>query len=309
MSIGRHESNDLQLASRTVSNFHAEIVSENGRLLVRDLGSIHGTYVNDRQIEVEHIDTGDRIRVGNHVMTLQLTPQDPEDASLGYQKSPPVLGEGTRGRIISLHGRSTDAKKTLRGKDPNDLTFPDLLKSLSANPQYVRAVVKRGEDHAHVIIQRQSVVHAEYGPVVGVKALYRLFGWQAGTYQIEAIDPTEVVPRTIELPVEKLVIEGMSHAVEIGQLIATLPPLEATLRLEEDCPLPMTAHSPDEIEMFQLIIRHETISAVLEKSTLADVRVLRLIDSLLRKGVFDDARTSDASFEETLLPAPPRSAS
>ncbi|GMR24102.1 MAG: hypothetical protein BMS9Abin37_2600 [Acidobacteriota bacterium] len=54
--------------------------------------------------------------------------------------------------------------------------------------------------------------------------------------------------------------------------------------------------------MFQLIVRHETIAAVVEKSTLADVRVLRLIDSLLRKGVFETARGTDATLAGAASP-------
>jgi hypothetical protein len=57
--------------------------------------------------------------------------------------------------------------------------------------------------------------------------------------------------------------------------------------LKEDCPLPLTAHSPAEIEIFQAIIRHETIEKVLERSPWTDVRVARLIASLLGKGVFE----------------------
>lgn len=97
-------------------------------------------------------------------------------------------------------------------------------------------------------------------------------------------------------------MEGMAHAVELGRLIATLPPLAAPLRLKEDCPLPMTAHSPEEIEVFQLIVRHETIGNVLEKSPLADVRVLRLIDSLVRKGVFETAVNTNATLDGAALP-------
>ena len=296
VTIGRHESNDLQLASRTVSNFHAEIVNENGGLYVRDLGSTNGTHVNERPVAAERVNTGDQIRVGNHVMTLELKAVDgPEGAFLRYQKSPQVLSPGTRGSIISMSGRSADAMKTIRGVDPNDFTFPDLLKLLTSHGQSVRAVIRRGDEVARVVIHKQNVVHAEYGDAVGEKALYRLFGWRNASYEVEALEPADRLSRTIALPVETLVVEGMAHAVELGRLVATLPPLEAALRIKEDCPLPMTAHSPEEIEVFQLIVRHETIAAAVESSALADVRVLRLIDSLLRKGVFETARDTDAT--------------
>jgi hypothetical protein len=89
----------------------------------------------------------------------------------------------------------------------------------------------------------------------------------------------------------------MDHAQELGRLVAGLPPLATPLRLKEDCPLPLTAHSPAEIEIFQAIIRHETIEKVLERSPWTDVRIARLIESLLSKGVFE-AR-SPADMDET----------
>jgi hypothetical protein len=308
VTIGRHESNDLPLTSRTVSTFHAEIIKQGDELVVRDLGSTNGTHVNECPIDSARVESGAQIRVGNHVLTVELKPlDDPEEGFLRYRKSPQVLAPGTSGRIISLSGRSADALKTVRGVDPNDFTFPDLLRLLTTNTQSVRAVLKRGDEIARIVIHRQNIIHAEYGDAVGEKALYRLFGWRDASYTIEAFELGDAGSRSIALPVETLVMEGMGHAVEIGRLVATLPPLAAPLRLKEDCPLPMTAHSPEEIEVFQLIIRHETIGNVLEKSPHADVRVLRLIDSLIRKGVFETAINTEATLVGAELPESLRS--
>ena len=63
VTIGRHESNDLPLSSRTVSNFHTEIVKENGELIVRDLGSTNGTHVNDLPIDSVVANHGDQIPI------------------------------------------------------------------------------------------------------------------------------------------------------------------------------------------------------------------------------------------------------
>lgn len=302
VTIGRHDSNDLQLASRTVSNFHAEIIKDNDGLIIRDLGSTNGTHLNDNPVESGPLSTGDRIRIGNHVMTMQLKPVDgPDDAFLRYQKSPQVLGPGARGRIISFRGRSADALKTIRGVDPNDFTFPDLLRLLATSGDIARALLTRGSEAASVYVRKQSVIHAEYGTARGEKALYRIFGWMEGDYEIQAAPTGDTIPRSISLPIDTLVLEGMAHPVELGRLVATLPPMEAPLRLKEDCPLPMTAHSPDEIEMFQLIVRHETIARVLNTSALTDVRVLRLVDSLIRKGVFEMARGAETP-SDTLFP-------
>jgi len=44
--IGTHRSADLHLTDRTMSRFHCEIVIEDGRALIRDLGSTNGTVVD-----------------------------------------------------------------------------------------------------------------------------------------------------------------------------------------------------------------------------------------------------------------------
>lgn len=49
--VGRREDLPLPLACRTVSSLHAEITESAGRLVIRDLGSTNGTYVNGRRIE------------------------------------------------------------------------------------------------------------------------------------------------------------------------------------------------------------------------------------------------------------------
>jgi pSer/pThr/pTyr-binding forkhead associated (FHA) protein len=279
VSIGRHESNEIQLLSRAVSNFHAEILKENGALVIRDLGSTNGTRVNGERVDRSSVVPGDSIRIGNHVLSLQLRP--PSEAAAGPSSSVGLdgLGPGARGRILSPKSRPTD-------NGASALTLAELLRRLASRSEPLRARLERGGRKAQLLFDRR-LFHVEYQGVVGEKALYRLFSWHEGSYEIECLAGAASQPVTICLPLDALIVEGMDHAQELGKLVAGLPPLAIPLRLKEDCPLPLTAHSPAEIEIFQAIIRHETIENVLERSPWTDVRVARLIASLLSKGVFD----------------------
>jgi hypothetical protein len=305
ITLGRHESNDVQLNSRTVSNFHAEITNEDSSIVLRDLGSTNGTYVGDRRIEeATSIANGDRLRIGNHVMVMQLKPAvDSEDGFIRYRREPPSWGPGSKGRVISLRARTADGLKTLRLDDPNDLSLPDLLNRVARTGSPLRVRLERENDRCHLFATKNRIIHAENGTIVGEKALYRIFCWQDFRYEVEAIENPAGIPRTIALPTETLIMDGMKQVLELGKLIAELPPMEVPLRLKEDCPLPLTAHSPAEIQIFQAIIRQQTIGAVMESSPLTDVRVLRLIESLLRKGVFEVAR-EDPSLQETFISPP-----
>lgn len=72
VSIGRRQgSNDVVIADGTVSGRHCEIVQENGRFYVRDMGSSHGTYVvtdglryQADSISGREIKVGDEIEIG-----------------------------------------------------------------------------------------------------------------------------------------------------------------------------------------------------------------------------------------------------
>ncbi len=304
VTLGRHESNDVPLSSRTVSNFHAEITNEDSGIVLRDLGSTNGSYVGNERVEARSLSNGDRIRIGNYILTMQLKPaEDSRDGFIRYRRETPSWGPGTKGRVISLRARSADSLKTLQVEDPNDLPLPDLLNRLrrSGSPVYVR--LERENEQCHLFAIKNRLIHAEYGASVGEKALYRLFCWQDSRYEVKALENTASVPRSITLPSETLIMEGMKQVLELGKLIADLPPMEVPLRLKEDCPLALTAHSPAEIEIFQAIIRQQTIGAVMESSPLTDVRVLRLIESLLRKGVFEVARKAP-SLSETFISPP-----
>ena len=62
--IGRSSDSDVQLRPRSVSRQHAKLVKENKGYAVVDLGSSHGTFVNDDRVERKALQEGDQIRFG-----------------------------------------------------------------------------------------------------------------------------------------------------------------------------------------------------------------------------------------------------
>jgi adenylate cyclase len=63
-SVGRTEACDIPVPDTTVSRRHAELVTDAEGLLVRDLGSANGTYVNDAPVGEARLAAGDRLRFG-----------------------------------------------------------------------------------------------------------------------------------------------------------------------------------------------------------------------------------------------------
>lgn len=66
LTIGRNPESDLFLDDVTVSRHHARIISDAAGLVIEDLNSLNGTYVNRRRIERHHLSDGDAVQIGKY---------------------------------------------------------------------------------------------------------------------------------------------------------------------------------------------------------------------------------------------------
>ena len=65
-TAGRHPESDIFLDDVTVSRRHAEFVREDGGFVVRDVGSLNGTYLNRERIEAAALAGGDEVQIGKY---------------------------------------------------------------------------------------------------------------------------------------------------------------------------------------------------------------------------------------------------
>jgi hypothetical protein len=78
--IGRSSDNELTLDDSSVSRQHAEIRREDdGSLTLRDLNSLNGVYVNDKQVRSHKLTDGDRLDIGD--IALNFTVEEPSTAA------------------------------------------------------------------------------------------------------------------------------------------------------------------------------------------------------------------------------------
>jgi len=64
LTIGREMDNMLTIPDPSVSRHHARIAYENGALVVYDLGSTNGVYVNEQRVSKQSLRAGDIVRFG-----------------------------------------------------------------------------------------------------------------------------------------------------------------------------------------------------------------------------------------------------
>lgn len=65
LTIGRGRDNSIVLDDMLVSRRHVRITADDDGLVLEDLGSRNGTFVNGRRVERTHLSEGDRIGIGS----------------------------------------------------------------------------------------------------------------------------------------------------------------------------------------------------------------------------------------------------
>lgn len=62
--LGRHPDSEISLDDITVSRRHAEVERADAGYVVRDVGSLNGTYVNNQRVDEASLHHGDELQVG-----------------------------------------------------------------------------------------------------------------------------------------------------------------------------------------------------------------------------------------------------
>ena len=93
VGIGRSPDNDLPVDNLAVSNHHARVYFEAGRLIVEDLDSLNGTFVNDLRVERATLHDGDSIWIGKHHIKVDASGDAPIPVESRRKTSAPSINE------------------------------------------------------------------------------------------------------------------------------------------------------------------------------------------------------------------------
>src|SRR6478609_6796058 len=101
--LGRDANNQVALPVPAVSRKHAEVRSERGQFMVRDLGSTNGTLLDGKRVQEAYLEANSELRVGDAIFKLV------EEDGAEYQKY------GLDGRMVGPARRLTQGGTNLVG--------------------------------------------------------------------------------------------------------------------------------------------------------------------------------------------------
>jgi ABC-type multidrug transport system ATPase subunit/pSer/pThr/pTyr-binding forkhead associated (FHA) protein len=108
ITIGRDPSNDVCINHPVVSSRHAEIVKQDGKFYIVDLGSTNGTFVNGIKVKRHYLDEFDRIVIGPSELNFS-------GATLSHAPSAQVVRLDVRSVNFQVTDRTTGKPRLLLG--------------------------------------------------------------------------------------------------------------------------------------------------------------------------------------------------
>jgi len=109
-TIGRVEDNTFQIAEPSVSSHHCEVLLRGSEVVIKDLNSTNGTFINDEKITESVLKPGHTLRLGQVELRLEngaaATPEAPAAAASGAPapapaRKPEPAARTTRGVSLS----------------------------------------------------------------------------------------------------------------------------------------------------------------------------------------------------------------
>ncbi len=187
-----------------------------------------------------------------------------------------------RRRALDAARRGDDA---LLAGSVEHLAISDLLQILSLNHKDGRVHLREGGEEGWIVFAEGEIVHAETGKVRGLKALYRMLGWNSAAFKLLPREGASS-ERTITAPAASTLMDGLVSLDEWTRWRVQLPRQESVLELAPDAkarlgPQPVT---PAEFEVMARAKGGATVAALLDESPLTDADLAEAIGTLLARG-------------------------
>ena len=267
--IGRKPGADLVIADDLVSRRHARLVFEGDDLVVEDLGSTNGTYLNGMRIARGRVVEGDRILVGGSIIKLVArdpVPQAADEGRAGLGSSSPTAEE--RARAMQGH--------------LEEVPLLDLLQLIAASRKTGILAIERPGHEAEVEFEKGCLVRCVIDGRVDIsakKSFSRLLAWTQGDFELRRAPARVAVPGSPAEPLAALLAESTRQLGELRRLRARLP----TRFLAGAGP---TEGADDEDRaLLSLVARHGSLEAVLDVTPRSDLEAAQRLAALLERGL------------------------
>lgn len=273
--IGRGSDVDLVLDEGMVSRHHARIHASTAEVIVEDLGSTNGTFVNGDRVQRRRLQEGDRVLIGTTILKIELS-----SSPVGTKPPPPRR---------SQPGAVDDAKtsRDLMSGNIEEVGVPELVEMFSGGRQrsILELVTDSKKTTYRIFMADGHVVDARCSALPdapAAKVVHRALGLTRGSFSVRPFDEAPEPRATISIP--ELLVDGLRKLDEMHVFRQRLPVGGEKLVLARPLLSPLSALDEADLDTLQAAHNLGEIDAVFDDLDDLDVDIARRLLALVDGG-------------------------
>jgi pSer/pThr/pTyr-binding forkhead associated (FHA) protein len=277
--IGRGGELDIVLVEDMVSRRHAKITTLKQKVVIEDIGSTNGTFVNGEKVSKARLKEGDRILIGTNILKL-IPVEDAQNAQMGATR------EEFNAELDAIGRRQANASEVTSG-NLTDIPLAEVLTLLTTQKKSATVEVTdpNGDRSGRVYLRTGKLIFAvlDDDGIAPQKALFRMIQLKSGTFELKPASD-EAFLLGLEEPSDQLVADAVRQSQELDELQKSLPEPEDMLAIIKPLEAPMSGLQPQELEVLQAVFNHGFVQSILDKSPFPDLTTYQIIKGLLDRG-------------------------
>ena len=209
LMLGRDKKADLALADELVSREHAQMLPAGDYVILQDLHSTNGTFVNGERISKSLLKPADQILIGTSIMKLLKA----DEASPATVRMSDVEALTRLETMASRHAQLSTSRNLMSGS-LDEMQLPDLLQFLYQSRKSGVLAVQSEKATGHVYLRNGQIYFATITgeqPANPQQTLYRMAAWTTGSFELGPPDSRNF-DGEMNAPMEALLLE-MANAI------------------------------------------------------------------------------------------------
>jgi len=281
--IGRGSEFDMVLDEDMVSRRHAKIVTYHGQIVLHDLKSTNGTFVNGEKTTMVRLKVGDKVLVGQSIMELIESDGGPSAArnevTEEVRSEPKENRRSQRATIVSAEAVGERAQGMSGQLSATDVTVADLIELFgSSGKTGVLVLTDAVGSEGRIFLQNGAVYFANVAypnrkqvVVDPLKCFYRLLTWQQGDFRMDALASPPAFDAHIEGETRQHLTEGLRQWDELKRYAGHIPERNRKIGLALPLEARLSALSAEALDTLQLALNHDLVGDVLDHSSASDL--------------------------------------
>ena len=271
--IGRSSDLDMVLVEDMVSRKHAKITTQAAQIVITDMGSTNGTFVNGEKVRKTRLKEGDRILIGTSILKVVASGPDQVSQSEAREQLQAVRSENKGGSSMS---------GTLE-----EVPIPDLLQLFATSKRTGVLHIKSPLGYGKIYLRNGNIFYSsidddhDLGPM---KSLCRMVGWEEGAFEFGPPEEDAEFMLELEDSTESLLMEALRQLDEFRRIAPNLPQPHDNLTIPRPLDPPLSALKGAELDVFQLVLNEGLTQHVFDRSPGTDYETAAALMSLVSQG-------------------------